>query len=488
MGGDAVIAMSAGPGTVDPHFSRAQVARNILLHMYESLVTIDENSSPSLQLADSLDISDDGLVYTFALREGVRFHNGDEMTSADVLASWQRWGRVSPERARLDVVESMEAPDDRTFVVTLKRATPPFVDHIMTPASPMSIMPAADGETEANGQSNTGTGPFSFVEYDPAIHTRMARFEDYAADERYEGRSGYGGNRTAYFDTVTIRVIPEGSARVAGLQAGELHIVDDIPVPAANRLAQDDRFQIIDRMPLWTQMLTVNVSKPPTDNLLVRRAIQAALDMEEIMTIATEDNFRLNHSMLYPGHAYYPGDVNSELYNQADPDKARALLEEAGYDGEELVLLTNSDYASMQNVAVVVAETLQDIGMNVTLDVYDWPTSTSRRDDRTTHNLFSTAYAIQPFIGPFGFEKMLSGADNYSFYDEDPVMEEAWQRILTSPDLETRQAAWVDIETRMYEQVYQIKLGDRGVKQAAAANVRNFVPYDAIRAWDIWFE
>jgi peptide/nickel transport system substrate-binding protein len=480
--------MSASPGTVDPHFSRAQVARNILLHMYESLVTIDENSSPSLQLADTMEISEDGLVYTFKLREGVKFHDGGELSSADVLASWQRWGRVSPERGRLAIVADMEAPDAETFVVTLKRATPPFVDHIMSPASPMSIMPASDGETEANGHSSTGTGPFRFVEYDSAIHTRMARFEEYAADGRYEGRSGYGGNRTAYFDTVTIRVIPEGSARVAGLQAGELHIVDDIPVPAANRLARDDRFQIIDRLPLWAQLLSVNVSQPPTDSLLVRQAIQAALNMEEIMTIATEDNFRLNHSMLYPGHDYYPGDLNIELYNQADMDKARALLEEAGYAGEELVILTNSEYASMENVAIVVAETLQDIGMNVRLDVYDWPTSNTRRDDRTTHNLFSSAYAIQPFLGPFGFEKMLGSADNYSFYDEDSVMADAWERILTSPDLPSRQAAWADIETRMYEQVYQIKLGDAGVKQAAVANLRNFVPYDAIRAWDVWFE
>ncbi len=488
MGGSARVAMSAATETVDPHFSRSQVARNVLMHVCETLVTIDERGSPQLQLARDLEISDDWRVFTFHLREGVPFHNGKEMTAEDAKASLERYARVSPEKGRLANVDRMTAPDRHVLVVELKSSTPSWLELIKSPASPMTIIPAEFADGEANQVDPISTGPYRFVDWDGVTQLNAVRFDDYVANEAFAGRDGYGGKRTAYFDDISFRVVSEASGRVAGLQSGDFHIVDEVPIQAARRLEGDDRFRIYDHGTRGINVVPVNVQRAPTDNVLVRRAIQRALDIDEIMTIATDGAFRLNPSFVYPTSEFYPANAEELVYNANDRDGARALLAEAGYAGEELVILTSADIASLQEVAVVMAEQLKDIGMNVRLDVMDWPGANARRTDPTTHNLFSTAYAIQPLLGPFQYQRLVSGSGNWSFYEEDDAMEGAWERLLSATDDAGRRQAWQDIETRINAEVYQLKMGDRSAKQAAVAAVQNFTTFDGIRLWDIWLD
>lgn len=485
-GGRATIAMSAATETVDPHFSRSQVARNVLMHMCETLVTIDERGSPHLQLAEDLEISEESRVFTFRLRQGVPFHNGKEMTSADAKASLERYARVSPERVRLANVDRIETPDPYVLVVELKSSTPSWIELIKSPASPMTIIPLEECDKEANEVDPISTGPFQFVDWDGVTQLNCRRFDDYAANEAYEGRDGYGGRRTAYFDEIAFRVVSEASSRLAGLQSGEFDIVDELPVQVSNRLESEGQFVIHDHDTRGINVVPVNVQRSPTDNLLVRQAIQRALDVDEIMTIAADGAFRLNPSFVYPTSEFYPSNDSDLVYNANDRDGARALLQEAGYDGEELVILTSSDIPSLEEVAVVMSEQLRSIGMNVRLDVLDWPGANARRADPTTHNMFSTAYAIQPLLGPFQYQRLVSGADNWSFYQEDQEMEGAWESLLAATDADGRKQAWQDIETRINSQVYQLKMGDRSAKQATTAAIQNFQTFDGIRLWDIW--
>src|SRR6185312_12317607 len=158
MGGKAVVAMNAATETIDPHFSRSQAARNVLMHMYETLVTIDEHSAPQLQLADKLDVSPDSRVYTFHLRKGVPFHNGKEMTAVDAQKSLERYARVSPEKVRLANVDRISTPDKHTLVVELKSSTPAWIELIKSPASPMTIIPAEECDKGPNKISQVATG------------------------------------------------------------------------------------------------------------------------------------------------------------------------------------------------------------------------------------------------------------------------------------------------------------------------------------------
>ncbi|MBN8901515.1 MAG: hypothetical protein BGP06_11745 [Rhizobiales bacterium 65-9] len=485
-GGNASVAMSAATETVDPHFSRSQVARNVLMHMCETLVTIDERGSPQLQLAEKLDISPDSRVFTFALRKGVPFHNGKEMTADDAKRSLERYARVSPERSRLANVDRMTTPDRHTLIVELKSSTPSWIELIKSPASPMTIIPSEECDKEANKVLPISTGPYSFVDWDGVTRLRGKRFADYAPNKAYAGRDGYGGARTAYFDEIAFAVVAEASARVAGLQSGQFDILDELPVQAADRLGKDSQFKIYDQKTRGINVVPVNVQKSPTDKILVRRAIQIALDDEEIMGIATEGAFSLNPSFVYKDSEFYPANASDLVYNRKDQARAKALLAEAGYKDEELVILTSGDIPSLREVAVVMSEQLKAVGMKVRLDVMDWPGANARRNDPTTHNLFSTAYAIQPLLGPFQYQRLVSGAGNWSFYKEDEDMETAWRRLLAATSAADQKKAWQDIETRLNSQVYQLKMGDRSVKQAAKASIQNFKPYDGVRLWDIW--
>jgi peptide/nickel transport system substrate-binding protein len=485
-GGGMTVAMSAATETVDPHFSRSQVARNVLMHMCETLVTIDERGSPQLQLAEKLDVSPDWRSFTFALRKGVPFHNGKEMTAEDAKRSLERYAKVSPERSRLANVDRIVTPDKHTLVVELKSATPSWIELIKSPASPMTIIPAEECDKEANKAAPISTGPFSFVDWDGVTKLRGRRFADYVPNTAYPGRDGYGGRRTAHLDEITFAVVSEASGRIAGLQSGQFDILDEVPVKAATRLGQDSRFKIYEQSKRGINIVPVNVQRSPTDKLLVRQAIQVALDQEEIMTIAAEGAFELNPSLVYRDSEFYPARAGELVYNRKDAARAKALLKEAGYGGEELVILTSGDLPSLQEVAVVMSEQLKAVGMKTRLDVLDWPGANARRNDPTTHNLFSTSYAIQPLLGPFQYQRLISGGSNWSFYKEDQEMESAWQRLLAATSKEEQKAAWQDIELRLNGQVHQIKMGDRNLKQAAKASVTNFVPFDGIRLWDIW--
>lgn len=325
-GGHVVSAMNAATETVDPHFSRSQAARTILMHMYETLVGIDERSKPQLQLAERMEVQDDFKTYRFTLRQGVPFHNGKEMTAADVKASLERFARISPEKSRLAAVASIATPDKHTVVVELKTSTPAWIELIKSPASPMTVIPAEECGKDANKAAQISTGPFQFGDWDGSNVVNMHRFGDYKPDTAYPGRDGYVGKRTAYFDEVTFKVVSEASARVAGLQTGQFHFVDDMPSQTAKRLQADPKLRVLDHPDAGINVIIMNVARPPTDNLMVRQAIQLVLDEEEMMSVATDGLFKLNPSFVYAENEFYPKRSKELIYNVRDADRAKAML------------------------------------------------------------------------------------------------------------------------------------------------------------------
>ena len=163
-GGDLIVAQPAGTNTLDPHFTASAAARNMMLGMYETLVTIDENASPIPMLAARWEVLDNGLTYRFELRKGVRFHNGKEMTAADVKASLERFGRVSPEKQTMAQVAAIEAPSPSVVVIRMKQVDTAFIDRMASPASPPTIIPAEEATKEVNKTANISTGPYMIVE------------------------------------------------------------------------------------------------------------------------------------------------------------------------------------------------------------------------------------------------------------------------------------------------------------------------------------
>ena len=482
-----VFGQEAQVAGLDMHFSSAISARNVAMHIYETLMTRDENNAPIHELAESHEVSDDGLTYTFKLRDGITFHNGKKMTSADVLASFERYSRIGIDRGTLESVAEMTAPDDLTFVIKLKHHVPVFIEDFSSFRVPIVIIPAEEAAKEGNQIEYIGTGPFEFVEWVPDSHVELKRFADYQPNEAFDGKTGFGGYKVVCFDNLTIRVVKEPGARVAGLETGELQAVEDVPTKAAERLVDNPDIKLLPVDNWWIHIALINWTKPPTDDLKVRRAIQIGLNMEEIMEIATDGAYKLQGGYQYPGNPYYVED-GTEWFNVNDPEQAMALLEEAGYDGEPVVLNTNSDYTNMYNASLVMAEQLKDMGVNAVLEVSDWPTSRDRRNDPTFWNLSFTGFGTGPSIGPRAAVKDLLPPTNLAGAPDDPELNDAASRMQLEEDFEGRKQAFADLQQIPYEDVYAVPMGEIQKVQATRANVGGFVPFRIPRLWNVWVE
>ena len=484
-----VFAQDAQPPGLDMHFSSAISTRNIAMQIFETLLTRDEKNDVIPQLAASHEISPDGLTYTFKLRSGVKFHNGQPMTSADVLASLERYKRIGIDRVTLNPVTSMTAPDGETLVLKLSQPTPTFLEDFSSFRVPIVIMPASEKDKEGNKAELIGTGPYRLVEWRPDSHVALARFADYQPDDRFDAGTGFGGRRLACFDKVTIRIVKEASARVAGLETGEYHGVEEITTKAAERLKNDKAITLLRQENFTIPIAIPNLQRPPTDRLPIRKAIQAALDLEQIMDAATDGAFSLQPGFQFPGNPSYT-DAGKQYFNLRNADLAKKYMKEGNYKGEELIVMTNTDYPWMYNAALVMNEQLKAVGFKTRLEVTDWPTTrTIQQKDLDKWNFYFTGFGTGPSIGPrAAISDLVPPVNLQKLPKEDPELMQHWRDMVNLPTHEARLAAFAKMQEHLYAQAYQFKFGDMHRYQAVRSNVKGFVPYRIPRMWNVWLQ
>ena len=482
-GGNLVYAYVSGPGTLDPYVSSSAVELEVIQHIFESLVSIGEHYETRPALASKIDISPDAKTFTFTLRDGVKFQNGKTMSSADVLASFERYRHVSPNAAVFTDVESATAPDASTFIVKLSKPNAVFVDILKSPVYPFMILPAEEKDKAPRQIDIIGTGPFKLGEWVKDSHLILQRFDDYTQNPNYPGPDGFAGKRTVYLDTVRYNFIPEANARVAALQAGDADVVASIPPDLAKRFDGAANIAVQTIIPYCMQVYVVNTQQGPTKNALVRQAIDAVVDVDDI-TAAMGLVSRPNQSFVYSFSPYYQGDAMKPYYNQNNPEKAKKLLEQAGYKGEPIVLQTSTNYPSFRDAILVLAEEMKAAGMNAKVDVVDWTTNASNMQRGTgVWNVSTTGFCSNPLLGPQQWRVMF-----YTFphVQGDSVLDDAYSKFYGSLDFNDRKAAWDVIEKRVLEQAYMIKIADMGDLRAYNKNkVVNFVPYYLPRFWNV---
>jgi peptide/nickel transport system substrate-binding protein len=486
-GGDLVFALEARIPMLDQHVTGAAATRNVTMNIFDTLVTRDENMNPLLNLAESVEATANNTVFTFKLRQGVTFHNGKVLTSADVLASFQRFQRVGFDRSILEPVERMATPDPQTFVITLREPRPTFLEAVSSFTVPIVIVPAESASAAPQQLPMIGTGPFQFVDQVADQQVRIRRYDNYRPDTRHQQMRGFAGFRQACVDTVTFRMMTEAAARTAALEVGEVHGVEDVPTAAQRRLASNPSIRLSRLENFWLHMTYPNLSQPPTDNLLVRQAIQAALNMEEIMEASSDGAYRLNPSFQFPGQAYYT-DAGGNLYNQHNQARARELLARSGYRGEPVVLLTNREYPSMYNAALVMSEQLKAVGINAELSVLDWPAALQLSTTDRGWNFFYTGWTSVFAQGGAQSLRNLANPGNVHKppnNESDAQFMAAYNDITRGATLEERRAAFARAQARAFDQVMAIPLGVMPKVQAVRANIEGFEPYFAVRVSNV---
>ena len=491
-GGDIVFGQEANVNSLDQMTSNTISTRNIAMNVFETLMTRDENNNPILELAESMAAAPDGTSYTFRLRPGVTFHNGKALSSADVAASFNRYKRIGLQRSTLDNVAGWDTPDPMTFVIRMTRPQPTFLEALSSFSVPIVIIPSELENDERQQLCTIGTGPFRLMEFVPGSHARLGRYEAYSPNTAFEQRTGFGGYRVACVDTVTFRIVTEASARVAGLETGALQAVEDVPTRSLEGLRRNSAITILPLQNWWIQIALPNTAIPPTNNLAFRRAVQAALGAEDIMDAATDGNFRLNVGFQYPNQATYT-DAGKETYNINNPARARALLREANYRNEPIVILTNRDYPPMYNAALVMEQQLKAVGINASLRVVDWPTSVqmSQRLNNPEWHFFHSGWGTQPALGALAtMQFLVSPNAAYRPRDDrdDPDVMAAWNDMNNLPDQAARNAAFATMQRLILERAYAFPFGSLTKVQAVRSNLQGFVPFRIPRFSNVWLQ
>jgi peptide/nickel transport system substrate-binding protein len=270
---------------------------------------------------------------------------------------------------------------------------------------------------------------------------------------------------------------------VAAIQTGDADVVADIPPDLGKRLDGRPEIQQLKVFPFCMQVYVLNTQQGVTKNPLVRQAIDAVVNVDEISAAMGRVSQR-NHSLVYSSSAYYQGDAMKAYYDQKNPAKARELLKKAGYNGEQIVLQTNANNTHHRDAILVLSELMKEAGMNVKVDIVDWTTNASNMQRGTgTWNVSSTGFCSNALLGPQAWRSVL-----YTFTQlkTEPVMDAAYDKIFASPDIKVRAQAWGEIEKRVLDQAYMIKIADLGSLRAFnTKKVEGFTSYYLPVFWNV---
>ena len=380
-GGSIVVGIQQDVDSLDPHKATAAGTKEILFNIFEGLVKPDENGDLMKALASDYTISEDGLVYTFTLREGVKFHNGNTVTAEDVKYSLERASGLldgTPLISSLSVLTSVEILDEKTVQVTVGSANTELIYSFVA-----AIIPAGSGEEESG--TPIGTGPFSYVSYKPQEGIVVAKNPDYWQ----EG--------LPYLDEVNFKIVNSPDTALLEIKGGSIQIYPYLTDSQAGELK--DSFQILSAPSDVVQALFLNNAAEPLNDVRIRQAICYALDLDMVNEFVAGGGATLVSSAMLPTlHTYYV-DLTDTYGTGANIQKAQELMTDAGYpDGFDLEITVQSNYEYHMQTAEVVAEQLKAAGIHATINPVEWSSWLS--DCYTDRNYQSTISGITSDMTP----------------------------------------------------------------------------------------
>jgi peptide/nickel transport system substrate-binding protein len=464
--GTLYVALEAEPPELDPNLSSAYVDRQVMASLYDKLVDIDENGEIVPMLAKSYNVSDDGKVYTFHLRDGIKFHDGTEFNAEAVKYNLDRYQEEDSVRStEVEPIESVEVVDEYTVRVTLSEPFAPFLAVLTDRAGIMASPKAIEANNGRISKDPVGTGPFMFVERVRGDHITVEKNPEYWKEGLPK------------IDKIEYRGIEDENVQYQNLQSGELDLIDSIPFVEFKELQQSGDYRVSIESGLGYQGFFLNVTQPPFDNKQLRQAVYRLVDREAIVNAVLRDvgGEAGNSPFSEQSWAY---SEESDAYPERSVEEAKALLEEAGEpDGFSFTLKIDPSPTNQQ-IGQVIQNNLKPAGIDVKLEQEEFGTLL---DDSTNGNFqalfLGWSGRIDPDLNIYDFT-VTNGDFNDSGYSN-PEVDKLLNEARTTSDRDTRKELYGQVMEILHEDVPYVYLyhNNSTTDFAMQPTVQSFEPY-----------
>ena len=450
--------LAAQPDTLDPHATSATSSFQAMKSIYDTLIEVDRSGELVPGLAESWTISDDGLTITFNLVEGVKFHNGEELTSADVKATFERIldpDTASPKEIEYRNISSIDTPDDHTVVFSLSTVTPALLSAIASGWG--AILPATlieAGHDFANDP--VGSGPFEFDRWVRDSTLELVRFDDY-----FRG--------PASIDGVHITFVSDSAIQLQGLTSGQFDVIDQ-PAAADIPLIEADPQLSTSVSPSGLVLVAaMNSRREPFGDVRVRQAMNLAVNKEIIMDVAYGGGF-LTGTFMEAGSPWLPADLEPWPY---DPERAQELLAEAGYpDGFSFTMTLPQLYDAHILAGQIIQSQLAEIGVNAEIEIVEWGVWLNEVYSND-YDFDMTVVGHTGKLDPTGRVGGYADDDNYVGFST-PELAELITTAAVTPDQDVRRELYGDVLWIMHEQAPWVFLGTPNARTTTRANIEGF--------------
>lgn len=376
------VAINTDIRSTNPGVNRDANTDTVIHHIVESLVAYGEDLQVKPMLAKSISVSEDGRIYTFTLKDNVRFHNGATLSSAEVLWNWRRfldpetrwqcrrWYTDDNDDPSTSVILDVRAPDSSTIVFELEQANVLFLDRLANVQCPSSIVHPDSVNEDGTWNSPIGTGPFELSEWRRGDYVQIKKFDGYHASTG--ALDGFAGAKPVFADAVRFMISPDHASTKAALKGGGIDIYPGVPMNSLAELTKEQDLVLAETPVLGWTVLLLQTEGAVLNDPRMRRAIAHAIDREQIVGFNTYGHASTNSSAVPAADPLHT--TAHDGWYEPSREKAMRILEEIGYSGEIIEIQTNRKYSNMYDNAVVIQAMLHSVGINARLSVLDWAT------------------------------------------------------------------------------------------------------------------
>ena len=474
----------------DPIWGTQYVVRNAAAMVWDTLYGFDANLQPQRQMVEGEEVSSDGKTWTFRLREGLRFHNGDPVRARDCAASLNRWAVRDGMGQMLRAIqeEPVSAVDDRTFRWRLKQPYPKMLLALGKNNTPMAfMMPERLAQTDPFQQVSEyiGSGPMRFVrdEWVPGARASFTKFDQYVP--RSEPASWLAGGKRMLVDRIEWIIQPDPATASAALQSGEVDwwetpLTDLVPTLRRNRNIAVDIADPLGNIGSFR----FNHLHAPFNDVRARRAVAMALSQPDYMLAVVGSDRELwqtSASFVTPNTPLYTEAGGDILKGPRNIEGARALLREAGYSGQPITILVGQDQAPLSAMGQVSNALLRSLGMTVDYVATDWGTVGQRRASREPPgrggwHIFHTWHAGADCVNPGSYLALRAHGDGAWFgWPNSAPVEAARDKWFEAPNLDAEKAAVAEMNAAAMDHVTYLPTGFYKTYQAWRRNVTGVI-------------